>query len=1131
MTENRTLLTYTAFDDIEPELLQWLGSLQTNMSEAVILAPSKDAADQIAFRLCAIQSGSFGLHRFSLAKLAGVLATEELARSERLPMSALGAEAIASRCVFRANATRRKKLSYFKPVAEMPGFARALARTFVDLRLERVDRESLASSGLAGQDLAQLVELFEQEMDSQSLSDLALLYQLATETITRNPENGTAAENNRLLGLPVLLVDVIPRSRAELQFCRAILDRSPRVLASLQTQDSHAIEIFEALLDTQGTPVAHASKMDSLRRIQRTLFREENKSSGNGKGLESAPPPPPKPDDNDSSFEFFSAPGEGRECVEIARRILQCATAGIPFDQMAVLLRNPDLYQPQLEEAFRRTAIAAYFSRGTVRPDPTGRAYLTLLSCALEQLSASRFAEYLSFGQVPPLDEKGRPTVKISWVQPADELQLTFKTALSREAPAEEEAEPESLETETSRVVAGTLRTPRHWEKLLVDAAVIGGRDRWARRLHGLEAELKLKAQESEDPNRKKRFLGELDKLKNLEDFALPVIEFLGELPKEAKWGQWLEHLRRLAAMSLTKPESVLAVLAELQPMANVGPVSLQEIQMVLTERLSFLRSDPPERPYGRVFVGSTMEAAGRSFEIVFLPGLAEGIFPKKVQEDPLLLDQDRRNLSTRSEPDSGQLDRPRTHLSTREDRIHRERQLLHLAAASARRRFIVSYPRIDVSQGRGRVPSLYALELLRTSEGSLPALQKLEQKASAGSATHLGWPAPQSSDEAIDAAEYDLSILDPLLTQNPADVTGKGRFLLDVNPFLATSLRARYRRWQNVWSYDDGLVIPKDPEVKKILDQQRPIHRSYSPTALQNYSACPYRFFLSGIQRLQPREESVAIEQMDPLTRGGLFHALQFELLQTLQREQLLPVLPERVDAVMTVADRVLDQVAADYRETLAPAIPSVWQGEVEDLRVDLRAWIRDVAQRDGDWTPAHFEYSFGLPLSEGHDVQSTEEVAIIMGRFRIRGIIDLIELSESRGELRITDHKTGRVPWPRPKITGKGEILQPLLYSLAAEALLRRPVSSGRLYYCTQRGNYQQLHFHMNDQSLFHLKEVLETIDRSIEIGFLPAAPRANACRFCDYQAVCGPYEEIRTARKQDGFLNPLASIRAIP
>ena len=56
----------------------------------------------------------------------------------------------------------------------------------------------------------------------------------------------------------------------------------------------------------------------------------------------------------------------------------------------------------------------AWFARGTSRPDPAGRAFLALLDCAVEGLSARRFAEYLSLGQVPPLFSFGAGTLSTS---------------------------------------------------------------------------------------------------------------------------------------------------------------------------------------------------------------------------------------------------------------------------------------------------------------------------------------------------------------------------------------------------------------------------------------------------------------------------------------------------------------------------------------------------------------------------------------------------------------------------------------------------------------------------------------------------------------------------------------------
>ena len=53
------------------------------------------------------------------------------------------------------------------------------------------------------------------------------------------------------------------------------------------------------------------------------------------------------------------------------------------------------------------------------------------------------------------------------------------------------------------------------------------------------------------------------------------------------------------------------------------------------------------------------------------------------------------------------------------------------------------SYPRVDLDQGRPRVPSFYTLELMRAAEGRLPGFAELARRAACEQATRLGWPAP----------------------------------------------------------------------------------------------------------------------------------------------------------------------------------------------------------------------------------------------------------------------------------------------------------------------------------------------------------------------------------------------------
>ena len=128
----------------------------------------------------------------------------------------------------------------------------------------------------------------------------------------------------------------------------------------------------------------------------------------------------------DDQVVIFSAPGESRECVEIVRRVFALAQEGIAFDRMAVLLRSPQEYRSHLEEAFGRANVPVYFARGAVRPDPAGRAFHALLCCAAENLSARRFAEYLSLSQVPDAKPDGSPPEAAApserWVAPDQDL-------------------------------------------------------------------------------------------------------------------------------------------------------------------------------------------------------------------------------------------------------------------------------------------------------------------------------------------------------------------------------------------------------------------------------------------------------------------------------------------------------------------------------------------------------------------------------------------------------------------------------------------------------------------------------------------------------------------------------------
>jgi CRISPR/Cas system-associated exonuclease Cas4 (RecB family) len=756
----------------------------------------------------------------------------------------------------------------------------------------------------------------------------------------------------------------------------------------------------------------------------------------------------------DASVAIFSASGESLECAEIARRIVSAAREGTRFDSVGILLRSGQRYEPLVAEALRRAGIPGYFSRGTRRPDAAGRAFLALLLCAAENHSAARFAEYLSLGQLPRENRE--------------------------------------------------LRAPVRWERLLVDAAVIGGAGRWKRRLAGLIEESITRHNASDDPAERGRYLHRIEALESLEAFALPIIERLESLPMHASWGEWLDALNALAA-TLRAPETVHELLEELSPMSDVGPVDLAGVLLVLRERLTDLRGNRDPDPFGKVFVGTIEEARGMSFRHVFVPGLNEGIFPRPVTEDPLLLDGQRQALGLATSADDG--------------------ELLRIACACASERIVFSWSRLDLLTGRARVPSFYAFEAIKAARGSVTDVRTFEQEAQSGTETRIGWPAPASPDEAIDDLEYDLACLRPSWDTR---VKGEGAYLTRINEHAVRSLRARWIRWKKPWKWADGFVDP-DMHVLAMLGEHRPSKRAWSVSALQQYARCPYRFLLRGIYQLEPAEQPEPIQRLDPVTRGEVYHRVQFELLRDLSANGLLPIAD--VPAVLDKLAVIVARISADYEERLAPAIPQVWAAEIESIHADLRGWVHYKAAVESEWMPELFEFSFGLKDKEGHDPASVPEAIEALPGLLLRGSIDLVE-RHAAGMQRVVDHKTGRVPDRAVESIGGGEHLQPVLYALAAERALKNAhITSGRLFYSTLRQNYRAVDIPIHDGSRQRAEQAVGVIDRALDEGFLPAAPRKDGCKGCEYLVVCGPWEEERVAKKSPAELRPLFEIRRTP
>ena len=765
---------------------------------------------------------------------------------------------------------------------------------------------------------------------------------------------------------------------------------------------------------------------------------------------------------------------------------------------MAVLLPEPANQASAFQEAFERAGIPAFFEAGARRPHPAGRAFLVLLDCAREGLSATRFAEYLSLGETPASRTEASPT---------------------------DDAGAGAGGTEAGENTG--FVAPRRWERLILDSEVIGGLDRWEGRLARFERQLQRDEEAEADESRREAVRRRRQDLRRLTATALPILHRLAAFPTpHAGFSEWTRQLAELARAALLHPEGVLECLAETDPMRDVNEVTLDEVRESLARRLAEVVTRSRGDRYGRVWVGPIDAARGLTFDVVAVPGLSERAFPRVIREDPMLLDRQRGAISA--------------DLPVRSDLAERERLRLRIAVGAATRKLILSYSSLNLVEGRPQVPSYYLAEAFRAGLGKIPTLAEIRAQAGKESQVVRGIRAPRNPSHAIDRREFDLGRVAGALGRPEAGSAGAGTaaYLLS-DPALARSLRQEYMRQQWKWQSPDGFLHP-DPEALAALERHRPGNRSFSVTGLEAYASCPYQFFLKNIVRLRPIERPEALLHLDPLTRGSLLHDVFFHLGREFRERNLAPLTEARLSEAFAMLETVFWRVEEEVRERVAPAIGRIWQDQMDGLLGDLRGFLQRYAATGR--MPLANELTFGMGARQPADPASRTEAAVLPGGLRLHGSIDVVERLAD-GAIQITDYKTGRASIEttrQQRILFGGRALQPLLYALAYEALSGTPTASGRLYYATIRGTYLET---VVDAASEESRGVFEAfvggLDRATRNGRFPALPNPGVtyrmCDYCDYLPVCGPRPAAHARTKaRAGFaaaLDEVVQIRSLP
>jgi ATP-dependent helicase/nuclease subunit B len=489
-----------------------------------------------------------------------------------------------------------------------------------------------------------------------------------------------------------------------------------------------------------------------------------------------------------------------------------------------------------------------------------------------------------------------------------------------------------------------------------------------------------------------------------------------------------------------------------------------------------------PDSLGGGILIADYRQAAGLQFQHVVLCGAFEGALPAGPGVDAIISDSAWRALKDQF-----------PHIEDAATRIERARQAAERAVASASDTLTWTCPRFEPGGTREYYPSHFMVgaaqaqvqgdgeRITATRLRATPAPPGVRSVASPMRGALHGPPLDSSEDALRRAVK---------LRQVSAMIDSS-------HPRWRAVTMLRSRRSSNFSEWDGNLSALKD-------DAWLDLQSAVSPTSLENYSVCGYRYFARSLLRLNTVEEPGEREMMDPATRGGLIH----DVLEIFFREQKKRGRPKKHEA-WTDADRamlmaILDETLASARERGLTGLDIYAQHEARTIRADLGLFLEaDTAFRDHTGAvPSEFE----TPIPE------TE-----VGGVTLRGRVDRIDRLEG-SQAWVIDYKTGSLGDEYRKITQDDPLAAGTKLQLPAylSAVTGVPHAQALYWFITRRGDYATVPYNPSPENDERFRRTLETIVAGIRSGAFPAIPSDENEFYGSFQN-CG-YCDRRCSRRRD-------------
>ena len=531
-----------------------------------------------------------------------------------------------------------------------------------------------------------------------------------------------------------------------------------------------------------------------------------------------------------------------------------------------------------------------------------------------------------------------------------------------------------------------------YWSNLAREARANGTVEQWSQRLHALVEQQALRERERSgddggpgDPATGADRAGDgsldIDVFVAFLDHLASRLQQLHR-PSEPRWETAKEQLQKLLAdYHLRSNEEaddysrVERMLDGLDGLADWdAEYRMVDLRDAVADGLQSPVSDLGHPVGSGVYVGPPSGIVGADYDTVFVVGMTEGQFPPPHWTSVV----------------SAWLDQG----SAAEIQGALERYEF-LGAVAAADRVVLSYP-VAGPDRRTTYPSRWLLEaanlLHRRAIGATGAItaanvttnadlepwrtvipsreQGLRQLVNAisGTSDHVVAPAHRQ--------DYDLT---HLLSHDGRELAAHPAWAS--NPDVLRALAANEARQGTALTPWDGLVHTDSRRVASIGSAERPV----SPSALETWATCPYRYFLNRVLGLSVPPSGDEEDTISAMDRGSLVHR----------------ILKEFVNRGMRAEDQLLDLAEAEFTDAERRGItgyPLLWEVEKEAIRAGLTTFL-DADQRWLGGNP-------GVSSAEVPFKDIFVEVEGV-GPIYFHGRIDRVDVLSD--EVRVRDFKAG--------------------------------------------------------------------------------------------------------------------------